>query len=181
MPAEKIPFRDVQAVPSREGRTLAIVSSDGVAIHDAVSGREVRRFPATANRRVNEAFLSHDGKRVAIVERPAKAEAIVGGGGGLSGDSGGGLPAPVPWTSYVTVLDAASGQPIRKWETQMNVALAFAPDRPTLAILERPANAPGMAGMGMGMPGGMMMMGGGGSADAKSTARLGLWDFAPAK
>ena len=106
-------------------------------------------------------------------------------GGGLTG--GGGTappgPAPMPWTNYVTVLDNVTGKPIRKWETQLALTLAFAPDRPTLAILERPSNAPG-GPMGMAIVGPMggapagMMMGGGGSS---GTGRLGLWDFTPTK
>jgi RNA polymerase sigma factor (sigma-70 family) len=169
-PADKIPFGDVLAALSHDSKMLSIAISDGVTIHDAVSGREVRKYAKTANRWVTESYLSHDGRLTAIVERPAKvAAAGEEGGAGLAGGGGTALPAPVPWTNYVTVLDNTTGKPIRKWETHLAVTLAFAPDRPTLAILERPATLPGGAPPGMAMSG---------PADAKGTARLGLWDFA---
>lgn len=185
-PVERVPVYDVLAVISHDSKTLSIAKSDGVTVHDAVSGREIRKYGATANRLVSEAFLSHDGRLTAIVERAAKVAAAGGdAGGGLTG--GGGTappgPAPMPWTNYVTVLDNVTGKPIRKWETQLALTLAFAPDRPTLAILERPSNAPG-GPMGMAIVGPMggapagMMMGGGGSS---GTGRLGLWDFTPTK
>jgi RNA polymerase sigma factor (sigma-70 family) len=179
MPAEKIPYGEAQAVLSHDLQRVAVATSSQIQVFDAVSGREVRKYTATANRLVSEALLSHDGRLTVIVERPAKVAALgEGGGAGLSGEGGSAPPAAVPWLNYVTVLDNASGQAIRKWETQLNVTMAFAPDRPTLAILERPANgpAPALSGLG-GATGGMMMGGDGGSS---RSARLGLWDFSVA-
>jgi RNA polymerase sigma factor (sigma-70 family) len=174
MPAEKIPYGDVNATLSRDAKTLAVTTSDGVMVSDAISGREIRKIPATAKRVVIESILSHDGRLGAVVERampqPGPAVGATEGGGGSF------APVQASLPSYVTILDIATGVPIRKWETHMTVTLAFAPDRPTLAILERSLNGHGSA---MGGSGGMMMAGaGGGSA---GSARLGLWDFTPTK
>ena len=60
---------------------------------------------------------------------------------------------------------------MKKWETQLAVSMAFAPDRPTLAVLERPMPANG----GAGMPGAMGR--GAGAGGTAGNGRLGLWEF----
>ncbi len=80
-PKERILNSDVLAVLSHDSKTLAIAKSGGVTVHDAVSGRELQKYAATANRLISEAILSHDGRLTAIVERPAPAAPAAAGGG----------------------------------------------------------------------------------------------------
>lgn len=94
-------------------------------------------------------------------------EAVPAGSGGESGGGSGAPPqSPRRQTHFVTIFENASGRALKKWETQLTLTMAFAPDRPTLAVLEKPSPAQAMPGMG-GPPGG----------NAAGPARLGLWEF----
>lgn len=177
MPDEKFDISEVSITLSRDAKTMAIASTTTVKIFDAVLGRELRKYAATEKRGISDAQLSHDGRLTVLQEYPIP-QPVPGGAGAGASDAGGsgppgGLgfaPQPVRKTQFVTVFDNATGRALKKWETQLTLNLAFAPDRPTLAILERPSPAQPAPGMGMG--GGGMAGGSGGGQ-----ARLGLWEF----
>jgi RNA polymerase sigma factor (sigma-70 family) len=175
-PVEDLPGLDV--VVSRDAKTVAFGLDQVVYVFDAISGRELKKYPVTEKRKLTEHHLSHDGRLTVVREVNApQPPTAPGGDGSFGGPPGKVMPAVQSSPrAYVIVYDNATGKPVKRWETDHHLTLAFAPDRPTLAVLERPQAVRGGPGGGMagGIPGAGMMGAGGGAAP---TGRLGIWDF----
>ncbi|MEO2088424.1 MAG: sigma-70 family RNA polymerase sigma factor [Gemmataceae bacterium] len=188
-------------VPSRDGKLVAVHLARGAdgaeaRVLNAATGKEVVELQGVpAGGAAVPLDFSHDGRLlVGKTSYPRDRNQR----GGFGGGEGGGVPAgplggPGGQTGpdQLVVWDLKTGKVLRAWDDQLRVEVAFAPDRPVLAVVESERTMTGPRGGGGGGGGfnadrgGGRVGGGGGPADPAAAptvtyrSTIGFWDLAP--
>ena len=185
-------------VPSQDGKRLAVQlakSEDGgeARVLDAATGKEVIELQGVPEGGSAVPLdFSHDGRLlVGKTSYPRDRNQR----GGFGGGEGGGVPVgplggPAGQTGpdQLVVWDLKTGKVLRAWDDQLRVEVAFAPDRPVLAVVESERTVTGGgAARGFNPAGGDRGFGGrSGAVDPNAAAptvtyrsTIGFWDLAP--
>ncbi len=190
-------------VPSRDGKLVAAHLTKGqdgaeTRVLDATNGESVVELQGVpAGGAAVPLDFSHDGRLlVGKTSYPRNRNPGFGGAGEGGAVPAGplGRPAGETGPDQLVVWDLRSGKVLRAWDDQLRVEVAFAPDRPVLAVVESERTVTGARVGGGGFnPGGDRTGGGrtggfgGGGAPVDAGAAptltyrstIGFWDLAP--
>jgi RNA polymerase sigma factor (sigma-70 family) len=185
-------------VPSRDGKVVAVHLTKGAdgaeaRVLNAANGESVVELQGVPDGGAAVPLdFSHDGRLlVGKTSQPRNRTPGFGAAGEGGGVPAGPLGGPGGQTGpdQLVVWDLKTGKVLRTWDDQLRVEVAFAPDRPVLAVVETERTMTGPRGGGGGFNadrGGRGGFGGGGPAVDPNAAptvtyrsTIGFWDLAP--